>query len=66
VNRQAFTHLRSAAGWECPCGRELAKSGNTATPVRTVVSLREPACLFCGRRYKDEYRVPRDQNESSP
>jgi hypothetical protein len=45
-------------GWECPCGTEPPKPPwQTATPVRTVVALREPICPFCGRPYRDEYRV---------
>jgi hypothetical protein len=48
--------------WECPCGREPAKNRNTATPIRTLVSLREPRCPFCNRRFKSEYRVPAAQS----
>jgi hypothetical protein len=50
----------SAAGphWECPCGEDDAKRGGAA-PVRTMVSLREPRCTFCGTPYRDEYRRPR-------
>jgi hypothetical protein len=48
--------------WECPCGREPAKPGTTTTPVRTLVALREPKCPWCKRRYRDEYRVPADQD----
>ncbi len=44
-------------GWECPCGKEPGKPGSTVTPTRTFVSLREVLCPFCGRKYKDEYRV---------
>jgi Protein of unknown function (DUF3631) len=44
-------------GWECPCGQEPPKPGSTLTPVATFNALREPACRFCGRAYKDEYRV---------
>lgn len=43
-------------GWECPCGAEPPKHGSNVMPVRTLVSLREPHCPFCGRAYKDEYR----------
>jgi hypothetical protein len=25
--------------------------------VRTLISIREPKCLYCGRAYRDEYRV---------
>jgi hypothetical protein len=48
------------AGWECPCGTEPPKHGRAATPVRTIVSLREPRCPFCNRPYKDEYRLEHD------
>jgi hypothetical protein len=48
------------AGWECPCGTEPPKRGRAATPVRTIVSLREPRCPFCNRPYKDEYRLEHD------
>jgi hypothetical protein len=45
-------------GWECPCGTESPKPPwQTATPVRTLVALREPLCPLCGRHYRDEYRV---------
>jgi len=49
--------LSSADGWACPCGKEPPKSGSTATPVKTVISLRDPTCPFCGRNYEDEHRV---------
>jgi hypothetical protein len=49
--------LSPATAWECPCGTAPPEPGATATPVRTVVSLREPECPFCGRRYRDAYRV---------
>lgn len=53
-----MTAAMSAYGiwWECPCGTEPPKRGRTATPVRTVVSLMQPACPFCGRAYQPEYR----------
>jgi len=54
--------LVPADSWECPCGRAPAKPGSTTTPVRTVVSIREPACPFCGAGYKDEFRIPREQS----
>jgi hypothetical protein len=41
--------------WECPCGAEPPKRLRDATPVRTLNSLREPRCVFCGRRYQTEY-----------
>ena len=41
--------------WECPCGRE---PGRSTRPVRTVVSLREPACPFCGRAFRPEWMRP--------
>jgi hypothetical protein len=45
-------------GWECPCGTEPPKPPwQTARALRTVVALREPICPFCGRLYRDEYRV---------
>jgi hypothetical protein len=47
----------SPDAWECPCGMEGPKRGALATPVRTLVSLREPVCPFCGRQYCDEYRL---------
>jgi hypothetical protein len=47
----------SPDAWECPCGEDPTEPGTTATHVRTLVALREPVCPFCGRAYKDEYRV---------
>lgn len=49
--------LVPADNWECPCGRE-GKSGF----ARTLVAIREPRCPFCGRAYKDEFRVPREDD----
>jgi hypothetical protein len=43
-----------AVAWECPCGRE--RNANW-----TLISLREPRCRYCGRAYKDEYRVTADR-----
>ena len=43
------TTCPATLGWECPCGRERPNA-------RTVVSLREPNCPFCGRAFKEEYR----------
>ena len=45
------------AHWACPCGEEPAKPGR-ATPVATLVSLREPVCPFCRRPFREEYRRP--------
>ncbi len=42
--------------WECPCGHEEPKSRGAATPVQTIVALREPYCPFCGQKYRPEYR----------
>ena len=41
----------TAGLWECPCGREEPRPGATTTPVRTLVSLRELWCPFCGRTH---------------
>jgi hypothetical protein len=49
---------RHVSGWECPCGREPPKRPAGATPIRTIVSLYEPWCPFCGRSYKPEFRLP--------
>lgn len=46
-----------AFAWECPCGKEPRRPGATATPTRTVVTLRESHCPFCARSYRDEYRI---------
>lgn len=46
-----------ATAWECPCGTEPPKPGRITIPVRTLISLREPKCGFCGRAYSDEHRV---------
>jgi len=42
--------------WECPCGTEQKQNG--AAPVLTIVSLRVPACPFCGGQYREEFRRP--------
>lgn len=47
----------AAVAWECPCGHEPPKHKNAAAPNWTLVSLMQPACPFCGRKYRDEYRV---------
>lgn len=47
--------LAAAAHWVCPCGQEPPKRSGS-TPVTTIVSLREPACPFCGRGFREEYR----------
>jgi hypothetical protein len=44
-----------ASTWTCPCGTETPGAG-AATPAGTVVSIREPKCPFCDRKYKPEYR----------
>jgi hypothetical protein len=46
--------------WACPCGEEPAKPGG-ATPCGTIVSLREPFCPFCGRRFAEKFRRSGDQ-----
>ncbi len=43
--------------WECPCGREEPRPESKTTPVRTIVSLREPWCPFCAREFREEYVV---------
>jgi hypothetical protein len=58
--RSRWMELRPASAWEYPCGTQPAKGSGAATPVRTVVSLREPHCPFCGRVYRDEYRIGLD------
>jgi hypothetical protein len=30
---------------------------------RTLISLREPKCPYCGRKYEDEYVVASDQRD---
>jgi hypothetical protein len=51
------SELTPASHWACPCGMEKPKPGQTTTPVRTVVSLIQPRCPFCGKAYRDEYRM---------
>ena len=46
-----------AVAWKCPCGQEPTKHENAAVPNWTLVSLMQPTCPFCGRKYRDEYRV---------
>lgn len=61
VIREAEQLVEAAVGawlhthWECPCGTE---SKNGAKPMRTLVSLREPWCPFCGTTFREEYRRP--------
>jgi hypothetical protein len=33
---------------------------------RTLISLREPKCPYCGRKYRDEYVVRLDSAEGKP
>jgi hypothetical protein len=54
---EALVNTPARRWWECPCGTELAKRADGATPTRTIVSLREPRCPFCGGGYRDEFRV---------
>jgi hypothetical protein len=44
--------------WECPCGHARSKSLNGAKPERTLVSLREPLCSFCGDAHQPDYERP--------
>lgn len=53
----AGIELAASIAWECPCGKAPPCHPNAASPVRTLVSLREPSCPFCGTRYRDDYRV---------
>lgn len=46
----------TAYAWECPCGHEPPKPGQTTTPFRTLVALREPWCPFCGKASQPEWR----------
>jgi hypothetical protein len=45
------------AGWECSCGTAQPKHPGAATPVRTLVALREPWCPFCGQKYRPEFEL---------
>jgi hypothetical protein len=49
------------AHWLCPCSAAQPHPRSTLTPVVTIVSLIEPACPFCGRKFRPGYR--RDQTE---
>jgi hypothetical protein len=53
VDLEVAVDTREFACWECPCGREKAKPGRAA-PAGTFMSLREPACVWCGRTLKPE------------
>jgi hypothetical protein len=53
---KAFPHL-PRAWWECHCGREKPRRETSTIPVRTIVSLMRPACPFCGRMFREEFRV---------
>ena len=48
--------------WECLCGTERPKHPDGPTPIRTIVTLREPRCPFCGHAYRKEYE--RQDNDS--
>jgi uncharacterized protein DUF3631 len=47
--------------WLCPCGQDEPKTLGGAKPVETRVSLREPRCPFCKRKYLPEYRPQIDE-----
>jgi hypothetical protein len=49
--------MSECCGWGCPCGREPPKRPGAPRPVRTLVSMREPSCPFCGRKYREEWQV---------
>jgi hypothetical protein len=55
----------SGRWWECPCGTEPPRRPSSATPVRTVVSLMEPTCPFCGLAYRKEYEL-KDEGKAAP
>jgi hypothetical protein len=51
--------------WECPCGSEPPKRPGAATPVQTVISLRDFVCAFCGREYQEQYeRNAREETDT--
>jgi hypothetical protein len=56
----SWAALRPAIAWQCPSGILPPQGSSTARPVWTIVSLREPRCPFCGRAYRDEYRISVD------
>jgi hypothetical protein len=72
--RIGFTDDKSQARglgdcWECPCGPDplkknsvglLRRAGVYATPTRTLVSMSEPFCPFCGEAFREEWRVSRE------
>jgi hypothetical protein len=47
--------------WQCPCGSDPPKHPGSPTPTLTLVSLREPRCPHCGRRYRPEYELELEQ-----
>jgi hypothetical protein len=49
---------RTIPHWLCPCGSEPVGRG-----YGTFVSLREPACPFCGRKFKQEYERAGDDRQ---
>ena len=55
----------TAYAWECPCGHEPPRTGQTTTPVRTLVSLREPHCPFCGKAFQPEWQVDAHNNAAA-
>ncbi len=64
IVEELLSGLDPASHWECPCGNEDPKSDATTTPVRTMVSLREPRCPFCHREYRPEYRIPIEETSA--
>jgi hypothetical protein len=52
--------------WECPCGSEPPKRKDTSIPVRTVVSSREPVCVFCSHKYRPDYESSHDDDAPTP
>jgi len=57
-------HWVEGESWICPCGDETPKNSNGATLGKTIVSLREPVCPFCGRKFKEEYVSMEAQSEA--